>query len=80
MVIAPDAVAALDLLILDASAKYHALMTGRLAVKVVVDGQETEFNKARASDLKGYLDGLLAQRDQLLGLGGPAIGAIGIVF
>lgn len=78
--IATDAViVALDAMIADAGAKYHQLLTGRLSVRVVVDGQDTEFNRTRPADLKAYLDGLSAQREQLLG-GLPTIGAIGIVF
>lgn len=72
-------VAGLDLLIADAEAKYHQLLTGRLAAKVAVDGHETEFAKADADKLAIYISGLKSQREQFL-FGVPASGAIGIQF
>lgn len=57
---------------------YHRLMTGTLAVKVVIEGQETEFNRVSAGALKAYVTSLEAQ----LAAGGAyqAGGAIGFIF
>lgn len=80
MIVATDpAIAALDLLILDAETKYHAALTGGGVVKVSVDGMETEFSKVSASDLAAYIARLQARRDGLV-TGAASSGAIGIVF
>lgn len=63
--------------IAQAEAAYHNLMTGRLAVKVTIEGQETEFNRISAPALKAYITGLKAE---LAGLRATAGGAIGWVF
>ncbi len=63
--------------IADAEAAYHRLMIGRQAVKVVIEGQETEFNRVSAPALLAYIKGLKAeQAGALRGIGG----AIGWVF
>lgn len=62
--------------IADAEAAYHRLMTGRHAVKVTIEGQETEFNRTSAPLLRAYIAQLKAE---LAGQGGGG-GAIGIVF
>jgi hypothetical protein len=54
---------------------YHQLMTGCLAVEVVVDGYTTRFNRANASELQAYISRLQAQINNC-----PTVGAIGIVF
>ena len=59
-------------MIADARAKLHQLMTGRLAVKVTIEGQETEFNRASIPQLRAYIKELEAE---LAGL--PTSGAIG---
>ena len=50
-------------MIADAEAKLHALQTGRHAVKVTIEGQETEFNRIRIPDLEAYIAKLYARRD-----------------
>ena len=60
-----------------AEAAYHSLMTGRHAVKVTIEGQETEFNRVSAPALKAYIAGLKAE---LAGLQATQGGAIGWVF
>lgn len=79
MVESDPAIVALDALIADVIMKQHALATGRVAVRVVVDGHETEFHKLSAADLDAHLARLQAQRDALL-TGAATSGAIGIVF
>lgn len=61
----------------DAEAAYHRLMTGRQAVKVTIDGQETEFNRTSAPLLRAYIAQLKAELAGRVAGGG---GAIGIVF
>jgi hypothetical protein len=62
-------------MIADVEAKLHALQTGRHAVKVTIEGQETEFNRIRIPDLEAYLAKLCARRD-----GVALTGAIGFWF
>lgn len=60
--------------IAEAEAAYHNLMTGRHAVKVTIEGQETEFNRVSAPALKAYIAGLKAELAGLMARGGGAIG------
>ena len=60
----------------DAEAAYHDLMTGRHAVKVQIEGQETEFNRASAPALMAYIRQLKAELAGRVSCGG----AIGVVF
>lgn len=63
----------LDDMIADAEAKLHALQTGRLAVKVGIEGEETEFNRISIPQLKAYIAELYARK-----AGTPTRGAVGI--
>ncbi|MFC2252485.1 gpW family head-tail joining protein [Labrys portucalensis] len=58
-----------------ARSAYHKLMTGTLAVKVVIDGQETTFNQVNAGLLAKYIAELEA-----IVAGQPRRGAIGVIF
>ena len=62
-------------MIADAEAKLHALQTGRHAVKVTIEGQETEFNRIRIPDLEAYIAKLYARK-----AGAATTGAIGFWF
>jgi hypothetical protein len=59
----------------DARAKLHQLYTGRLAVKVTIEGQETEFNSTTIPLLEAYVQRLARQVEGCTGGG-----AIGIWF
>ncbi len=59
----------------EAQAALHELMTGRRVVKVMVDGQSTEFTAANRADLEAYIARLTA-----LVAGRPAHRAIPVVF
>lgn len=53
----------------------HDLMTGRQVVKVMVDGQSTEFTATNRADLEAYIARLTAQV-----AGRPAYRAIPVAF
>lgn len=65
----------IDAMIADAEAKLHALQTGRHAVKVTIEGQETEFNRIRIADLEAYIAKLYARK-----AGVATSGAVGFWF
>lgn len=65
----------IDAMIADAEAKLHALYTGRHAVKVIIEGRETEFNRVKIADLEAYIARLRARK-----AGTVTSGAIGFVF
>ena len=65
----------LDAMIADAEAKLHALNTGRMAVKVTIEGQETEFNRVSIPQLEAYIAKLYARKAGL-----ATTGAIGFWF
>ena len=65
----------IDDMIADAEAKLHKLQTGRLAVRLIVDGQDTEFNRVRIPDLEAYIAKLYARK-----AGAATTGAIGFWF
>lgn len=45
----------------EAQTALHELMTGRRVVKVMVDGQSTEFTATNRADLEAYIARLTAQ-------------------
>lgn len=65
----------LDVMIAEVQAALHALQMGRHAVKVTIEGQETEFNRVSIPQLKGYLAELQARKAAL-----QVRGAVGIMF
>jgi len=65
----------IDAMIADAEAKLHQLQTGRLAVKVNIEGQETEFNRVSIRQLEDYIAKLYARKS-----GAATSGAIGFYF
>lgn len=81
----PPANPPLDLLrgrLREAERAYHLLMTGRLSVEVVVEGQTVRFSRTNMNDLLSYISRLEAQlAAELAGCGGKRlIGAIGVLF
>lgn len=59
----------------EAQTALHELMTGRRVVKVMVDGQSTEFTAANRADLEAYI-----ARLQAAVAGRPAFRALPVVF
>lgn len=61
----------------DAQMKLHMLLTGRLAVEIVVEGQTVRYTRTNLGDLQSYISRLQAM---VASPGRPSIGAIGILF
>lgn len=68
----------LEQMIADAEKALHAIYLGRQAVKVTIEGQETEFNRASAPALEAYIDRLKARLASESGAFDR--GAVGFVF
>jgi polyhydroxyalkanoate synthesis regulator phasin len=60
----------------DAQAKLHLLQTGRLSIKVMVEGREVTYQRTDLDALKGYVSAL---EDQVANRC-SRYGAIGVIF
>ena len=65
----------LDRMIAEVEAALHDLYLGRSAVRVKVEGEETEFNRTSVAQLEGYLARLRARKNAT-----AERGAIGFIF
>lgn len=65
----------LDRMIAEVEAALHDLYLGRNAVRVKVEGEETEFNRTSVAQLEGYLARLRARKSATV-----ERGAIGFIF
>lgn len=65
----------LDTMIAEVEAALHDLYLGRSAVRVKIEGEETEFNRVSIPHLEGYLARLQARRAQR-----SDVGAAGFIW